>query len=212
VVEALDEGMVEDRATATRYLASAHRHLHHLESMIDDLFELARLDAGILELRRAPVCLADLVAEAREGMQMQADERSIRLEVQIAPAIPPIALDRRRIGRVLLNLLGNALRHTPEGGTVTILAEQDGATTRVSVRNTGEGIAPEDLDRIFERFYRGEKSRSREQGGAGLGLAIAKGLVKAHGGRIWAESTLGRGATISFALPVPASGPHLPGS
>jgi signal transduction histidine kinase len=110
-------------------------------------------------------------------------------------------MDAQQIGRVLSNLLGNAVRHTPAGGTVKVQAEamQDGV--RVEISDTGEGISAEDLPHVFERFYRGEKSRSRATGGAGLGLAIAKGIVEAHGGRIGAESTPGEGTRFYFTLP-----------
>ena len=106
------------------------------------------------------------------------------------------------MGRVLLNLLGNAIRYTSAGGSVTVEAQREEGAVRVNVRDTGVGIAAADLPHIFERFYRGEKSRSRQHGGAGLGLAIARGLVLAHGGRIWAESTAGSGTTVSFTLPI----------
>jgi two-component system sensor histidine kinase BaeS len=109
-------------------------------------------------------------------------------------------MDSGQIGRVLANLIGNALRHTPPAGTVEVRAWLEGGEARVSVRDTGTGIDAANLPRVFERFYRGEKSRSRASGGSGLGLAIAKGIIEAHDGRIWAESAPGQGATFTFAL------------
>ena len=202
VVEALDEGVVEDRETARRYLASARGQLRQLETLIEDLFELSKMDAGALELHRAAVPVTDLIAPATEGLHAQAAEAEVILHAMVAPGLPPVFADSQRVARVLLNLLGNALRHTPAGGAIAVTAGPDGSFVRISVRDSGTGIAAADLPHVFERFYRGEKSRSRSHGGAGLGLAIAHGLVEAHGGRIWAESGPGEGATISFTLPI----------
>jgi signal transduction histidine kinase len=202
VVEALDEGVVQDRATAAGYLASARRQLQQLEALIDDLFELARLDAGALELHRAPASIAVVIDEVVESMRVQAAESGIDLAVETMHDLPLLEIDSQRIGRVLLNLLGNALRYTPAGGHVVVRAGLIDTEVRISVRDSGTGIAVEDLPQVFDRFYRGEKSRSRQHGGAGLGLAIARGLVEAHGGRIWAESSADRGAMIAFSLPV----------
>ena len=118
--------------------------------------------------------------------------------------LPLVPLDARFVGRVLANLVDNAVRHTPAGGRVEVAVYRDGPAVRVEVLDTGEGIAPADLPHVFERFYRGEKSRSREHGGAGLGLAICKGIVEAHGGRIWAEARSPQGTRVSFTLPIAA--------
>jgi two-component system, OmpR family, sensor histidine kinase ResE len=115
--------------------------------------------------------------------------------------LPPVMMDAARIQRVLYNLVQNAIRHTPPDGTIVLEAQEDAGAVRVDVVDSGEGVPASDLPRIFERFYRGEKSRARGQGGAGLGLAIAKGLIEAHGGRIWAQNLPGRGARFSFVLP-----------
>jgi signal transduction histidine kinase len=121
--------------------------------------------------------------------------------VELPAGLPKLNLDSDRIEQVLHNLLSNAERYTPEGGRITLAVEDRPSEIIVSVADTGKGISPEELPRIFERFYRGEQSRSRRHGGAGLGLAIAKQLVEAHGGRIWAESPPGKGTKVSFALP-----------
>lgn len=194
--------MVEDRETARRYLASARGQLRQLETLIEDLFELSKLDAGALELHRSLVPMTDLIAPATEGLHAQAKEAGVGLQATVAPGLPPVFADSQRVARVLLNLLGNALRHTLVGGAIAVTAEPDGSFVRIGVRDSGSGIAAADLPHVFERFCRGEKSRSRSHGGAGLGLAIARGLVEAHGGRIWAESGPGEGATISFTLPI----------
>jgi len=202
VVEALDDGIVQDQVTVGRYLASARQQVSQLESLIEDLFELARLDAGAVELHCAVTPVSLLVEEAVQSWRVKAEQAGIHLELHLATDLPPVTVDAQRMGRVLLNLLGNAIRYTSAGGSVTVEAQREEGAVRVNVRDTGVGIAAADLPHIFERFYRGEKSRSRQHGGAGLGLAIARGLVLAHGGRIWAESTAGSGTTVSFTLPI----------
>jgi signal transduction histidine kinase len=128
----------------------------------------------------------------REGVELQG---------RVAPGTDPVTMDVQKIGRVLSNLLDNALRHTPRGGTVEVRAEASDARVRVEVCDDGEGIRAEDLPRVFERFYRGEKSRSRETGGSGLGLTIVKGIVEAHGGDVGIESRPGTGTRVWFSLP-----------
>ena len=122
------------------------------------------------------------------------------LDGQVAADLPPVLMDERRVLRVLANLIQNAIRHTPADGSVTLGVEELAGGVRVDVTDTGEGIDAQDLPRIFDRFYRGEKSRGRAHGGAGLGLAIAKGIVEAHGGQLWATNLAGQGARFSFTL------------
>jgi len=216
MTEALADGMVDDPATTTRYLATMRSQIGHLNSLIDDLFELAQIDAGALKLEVERSSLGDLVSDTLAGMQPQADEKGVYLAGHVAPGIDPVLIAPQKIGRVLYNLVGNAIRHTPNGGAITITvqdsADWPSSSTQstiynlqsaivVEVADTGEGIAAEDLPHIFDYFYRGEKSRSRATGGAGLGLAIARGIVEAHGGRIWAESEPEHGTRIRFTLP-----------
>jgi signal transduction histidine kinase len=184
-----------------RYLRTAKRDIGELAALIENLFELAQLDAGGLKLDRQFNSLGDLISDTIETFSALAEEKGVRLEGSVESGIDPVLIDARQIGRVLANLAGNAIRHTPPGGLVHLQAGQGAGGVEVTVRDTGEGIRPQDLPRVFEQFYRGEKSRSRATGGAGLGLAIAKGIVEAHGGRIWAESELGRGAQFKFSLP-----------
>ena len=202
--EAITDGVVTDEETIARYLRTIHAGTKELSRLIDDLFELSRIEAGALALCPEPASVADLVSETLERMQPQAAARGVALGGAAAPDLPLVPLDARHIGRVLLNLVDNAVRHTPAGGCVEVVARRAGAAVRVEVADSGDGIAPEDLTRVFERFYRGEKSRSREHGGAGLGLAISKGIVEAHGGAIWAEANLPRGTRIAFTLPIGA--------
>ncbi len=201
MVEALADGMVDDPATAQRYLLTAQRDIQSLSLLIDDLFQMAQLDAGGLQLEKHPYSLADLLSDALESFSELAARQAVALSGEAAPDLDPVRLDAPRISRVLANLIGNALRHTPAGGAVRVKAERTADGVRVEVRDSGEGIRPEDLPHVFDRFYRGEKSRSRATGGAGLGLAIARGIVEAHGGRIGVESAAEQGARFFFTLP-----------
>jgi two-component system sensor histidine kinase BaeS len=201
IVEALADGMVEDRESVERYLRTAQREVESLSALIDDLFELAQLDVGGLKLTREPVGISDLASDAIEGFSALANELGVRLQGSAEPGNDVAWIDGQKIERVLTNLIGNALRYTPAGGTVDIRVMPGEGEVIVSICDTGSGLNPDDLSHVFERFYRGEKSRSRATGGAGLGLAIAKGLVEAHDGRIWAESAPGQGACFYFALP-----------
>jgi signal transduction histidine kinase len=201
MVEALADGVVEDEVERQRYLRTAQRDIRSLSSLIDDLFELAELDAGGLKLERWPSSLVDLISDTLESFSAPARQQQVTLHGSADPQVDPLLIDSGKIGRALANLVANALHYTPSGGTVEVSAWLEAGEARVSVRDTGTGIAPSDLPRVFERFYRGEKSRSRASGGSGLGLAIAKGVIQAHGGRIWAESAQGQGAVFTFALP-----------
>ncbi|HEX8682729.1 MAG TPA: ATP-binding protein [Ardenticatenaceae bacterium] len=201
IVEALADGVVEEPAAVERYLHTAQRDIRSLSLLIDDLFEMAQLDAGGLPLEKQPNSLADLISDSIESFSAIAVRREVRLEGAVAPDVDPVLLDARMVGRVLSNLLNNALRHTPSGGAVEVRASREGAGVLVEVMDTGEGISAEDLPFVFEQFYRGEKSRSRATGGSGLGLAISKRIVEAHGGRIEVESATGEGTRIAFTLP-----------
>ncbi len=201
MIEAVNDGVVEDHGTVDRYLRAIQVEVGRLSSLIDDLFELASLDAGALRLQVEPGSLRDLLSDTLEALQPQATQKGLRLAGQVDPDLPPVLMDAARIQRVLYNLVHNAIRHTQERGLIVLEAQEEDGTVRVDVVDDGEGVAPSDLPYIFDRFYRGEKSRARGQGGAGLGLAIAKGLVEAHGGRIWAQNVPGRGARFSFVLP-----------
>jgi signal transduction histidine kinase len=201
ILEALADGLVEDPQTVQRYLRTAQTDVRALSRLIDDLFEMAQMDAGGLRLERGENAIADLVSDTLESFSELAARQGVTLAGQVDPGTDPVRLDAARIGRVLTNLVGNALRHTPRGGRVEIYARRAEDCLRVEVADSGEGIRPEDLPYVFERFYRGEKSRSRETGGAGLGLAIARGIVEAHGGEISIESQFGEGTRVIFQIP-----------
>jgi len=201
ILSALADGLVEDDETRQRYLRTAQKDIQSLSHLIDDLFEMAQADAGGLQLNLEQDSIADLISDTLERFSAQAQQQGIRLEGSATAGVDPVRMDTPRIGRVLSNLVGNALRHTPSGGRITLTAVRQQDRLLVQVEDTGEGIRPEDLPNVFDRFYRSEKSRSRATGGAGLGLAIAKGIVEAHRGSIGIESQPGKGTTVWFTLP-----------
>jgi signal transduction histidine kinase len=201
ILEALSDGIVEEPETIKRYLNTAQRDVRSLSALIDDLFQMAQLDAGGFPLHRAEASLGDLVSDTLEGFTELAKQGEITLEGNVDSDVDPVYMDTQAIGRVLNNLISNALRHTPPGGRVNVWVRRTGPRLEVTVSDTGEGIRAADLPQIFERFYRSEKSRNRGLGGAGLGLAIARGIVQAHGGEIWAESRIGQGTQFTFTLP-----------
>jgi signal transduction histidine kinase len=200
MLEAIEDGL----AAPERYLPAMHDQVRHLTALVDDLFELARIDAGALRLELCEVSLAVLVGDCVESVEARARAAGVRLESRVGAAVPTVRAAPDQVERVLLNLLTNALRHTPGDGSVAVLVERSSGGACVSVEDTGAGIAPEFLDRAFDRFWRADAARRSDGAGAGLGLAIARGLVEAQGGRIWAEARPEGGARVSFVLPAAA--------
>jgi signal transduction histidine kinase len=205
MIEAIDDGVVTDPDTVARYVRTSLLELQHLSRLIDDLFELAKLDAGHLEADYDRASLQDLISDVLSSMSAQAARRQVTLRGSVNPGLGPVYIVPDKIQRVLYNLLDNALRYTPPAGEVTIHAHRKADHVRIDVHNTGSTIDPAHLPHIFNSFYRGESSRVQgEDGhrGTGLGLAIARGFVEAHRGKIWVESQVGRGTTFSFTLPL----------
>lgn len=205
LMEAVADGVAGDRKAEARYLASARGELEKLGRLVDDLFELARIDSGADSLELESVSLSDIVSDTLASFGAQASARGIRLVGEVPKDADPVLADIPGLQRVLYNLVGNALRYTPEGGEVVIRAGAvPSGLTEVEVSDTGNGIPPEDLHRVFERSFRGDRSRAPntacDDAGAGLGLAIAKGLVEAHGGGIHARSRVGAGSVFTFTL------------
>lgn len=196
--------MDQDPTSAKHFLSSMELEIDKLDQMVAELLELSRIESGRVPLKRSPVQICALLNQAAERMQMQADRAGILLSVDCSGEIPEVSVDGDRIEQVLVNLIHNAIKFTPSGGHVRLSAEVLEKNVVVRVSDTGFGIAEEDLPRIFERFYKTD--RSRVTGGTGLGLSIAKHVVEAHGGKIWAESTYGEGSTFSFTLPMAVSG------
>jgi signal transduction histidine kinase len=203
LVSALSDGIVNDPHTVQQYLNQTKKQVDQLSGLVDDLFQVSQLDAGGLHLELEPASLTDLLSDTLESFSAQARQNRITLSGSAAAGIDPLRMDVQRIGRVLNNLVSNALQHTSPGGAVTLRAEPVPGGVTVAVGDTGEGILPEDIPHVFERFYRGDKSRNRLSGGTGLGLAIARGIVEAHGGNIRVESERGKGTTFTFTLPKP---------
>jgi signal transduction histidine kinase len=201
ILEALADGIVDDPATIQRYLRTAQKDVASLSLLIDDLFQLAQLDAGGLQLEVAANSITDLVSDTLESFSTVAARKEIELVGKVEPGVDPVWMDAQRIGRVLNNLVGNAVQYTPSRGRVEVEVTRENNNILVRVKDTGEGIPPEDIQLIFDRFYRGEKSRNRATGGAGLGLAIARGIVEAHGGEIGVTSIPESGTCFSFTLP-----------
>jgi len=207
MIEAIDDGVVTDPATVHRYQRAMRGELSYLTVLMDDLFELSRLESGAMDLHLERMPLDEVISNVLEATREQADRAGVRLSGQVDGTLPPVLIDARQTQRALTNLVQNALRHTPIGGQVVIRAathtDVNGARwVATQVIDSGEGIAAEDLPHIFERTYRAETSRRREtspqenathaprSGGAGLGLAITRGVVEAHGGSIMASSPL----------------------
>lgn len=195
MLEALEDGL----GVPEEYIPALREQVQVLSSLVDDLFELARIDAGALtlELRQLPV--APVVSSSLRGIEAEARIRHVHLASEVDHALTA-RFAPEKVERVLMNLLTNALRHTPTDGAVAVRVESLAGEIRVAVEDSGDGLDAEARTRMFERFWRGDRSRSSR--GAGLGLAIARGLVEAQGGRIWAEDREGGGARVSFTLPV----------
>ncbi len=204
LIEAISDGVVADPESKARYLESARRELEKLGELVNDLFELAQLDAGVLRMDLEETSLRDLISDTLSSFNLQAEGKGVRLIGEVSEDVDPVLANPSKLQRVLYNLVANALRHTPTDGTIFLRATADEEVVRVEVSDSGEGIAPEDLPHIFERSFRGEKSRTRagmeDDSSAGLGLAIARGLIEAHGGEIKAESRLGHGSSFRFTL------------
>jgi signal transduction histidine kinase len=179
-----------------------------LGRLVDQLLELSRLESGDVPLRREPVSLRSLVSRVLSEIAVTRLRHDVELAHDVPDDLPPIYADAERVHQVLFNLLDNAVRFTPSGGRIRVTASSRNGSVDVAVHDTGPGIAPEHLPRLFERFYRVDTARSRDEGGTGIGLAIARSVVEAHGGRIWAESEPGKGSTFTFELPVAASPRH----
>ena len=188
-------------------VASIHEQTVLLSRLVADLRDLALAEAGQLHLDLQPVDLASLVDRVIEGFEAQASDKGISLKVNVPADLPQINGDEQRLNQVLFNLISNALRHTPSGGTITTVGEIKENRVVIKVQDTGSGIPPEDLPHIFERFYRADRSRARTSGGSGLGLTIAKQIIEAHDGQIWVQSWLGAGSTFAFSLPVKGNSP-----
>ena len=203
LVETLEAGALDEPEIATDFLGRIVTEVDRLAALVDELLDLARLESGRVALRLEPLAPADLLTRGAQRLLPQVERARLTLDVAIDPDLPAVLADRSRIEQVLLNLVHNAIKFTPPGGTISVRAEVQGAMLLVEVRDTGVGIGPEELPRLFERFYKTDKARRSD--GTGLGLAIAKHIVMIHGGTITARSVVNQGATFLFTLPLAAS-------
>ena len=208
-LEAIKDGLVQPTPAT---IDTIHAQAIHLSRLVEDLRLLAQAESGDLELNLSSVQVGELLRGSMEAMRPRAEAKGIALALQSDPALPSTSLDVTRIAQVMDNLLENAITHTPEGGSVTVSCRVSAnafenvlemeKVLELEVADTGRGIAPEDLPRLFDRFYRADPSRSRSTGGSGLGLTIARRLVEAHGGTIGAESVPGEGSRFTIRLPL----------
>ena len=189
----------------TEYMHRVHQAVSHMRELIDDLLDMARIESG-LTLRYNPVNLDTVLSQEAYTQSIRADQKRIRIDVDVPPDLPIIQADEQRLRQILSNLLSNALKYTPAGGEVSIRAERRGDSVRLTIHDTGIGISPEDQAQIFARFYRVRSAETEGIEGTGLGLAIVKNLVEAHGGQIGLESRLGEGSTFFFTLPISPPG------
>jgi signal transduction histidine kinase len=198
MVEAIDDGVVDDQASMRRYAAAMRGSVHQLSTMVDDLFELTQLDAGAIERETRVARLDEIVRSAMASVEPQMHAKRLAVQADLGAAADVTCSPR--MTRVLQNLLMNAVHHTPADGAVRLSARRNGQVLEVAVEDSGEGIAPQDLDRVFEPFFRADPARSGP--GAGLGLALAKRIVEALGGRISAENADTHGARFAIILPL----------
>ena len=197
-MEAIKDGVFQPTPET---VDTIHEQSLLLSRLVDDLRLLAQVDGGDLQLQRTQTRLEELVQSCVDALRPRAEAKGVGLDVDMAGTLPELDLDPARIAQAVGNLLDNAVTHTPEGGSVTVSAQAGADAVEVQVADTGPGIAPDELQRIFDRFYRADPSRSRSTGGTGLGLTIARRLVEAHGGSIEAESVVGQGSRFIIRLP-----------
>lgn len=198
-LEALQDGLVQPNADV---IASLHEETMLLNRLVDDLQELALAEAGQLTLVKQPTYIEEVVRRAVNLVGSRVDEKGLLVQVHLPPDLPTVDVDPERVGQVLRNLLNNAITNTPAGGRIIITGQLVNSQVELAIEDTGEGIAPEHLPYIFERFYRADQSRARLTGGAGLGLSIVKQLVEAHGGKVSLASEVGRGTKVTFTSPI----------
>jgi signal transduction histidine kinase len=200
LADAIGDDIVEDADMRRSYLGRMGTHIDALSVLIDDLFELSRLEAGDISWTREQVPLQELVGETVEAMRVQAEAKGVAVLADVPETLKPAQANPEKLQRVLFNLIQNAIRHTPADGSVVVRAESVAAGIEFEVADTGDGIAPEERERVFIAFYRGGTDSARTSPGAGLGLAVSRAIVEAHGGRIWlADAAVG--TRVRFSLP-----------
>ena len=200
--ETLMEGAFEDKDNAKEFISIIYHDSNRLATLINDLLDLSKIESGKMKMFFIEIEPVLLIKMAVTIIENQAKAKSIVLKINIPPSLPKIKADETRFSQVMINLLDNAIKYSSEGCSVTISAKVVDNALQIDISDTGIGISEKDLPRIFERFYRVDKARSRELGGTGLGLSIVKHIVQAHGGQVWVKSELGIGSTFSFIIPL----------
>jgi len=200
LAETLEAGAIDERELAEDFIARILGEVDRLTALVEDLLDMARLEAGRSPLQLVEISPEDLIRKGADRLRPQVERARLSLDVEFGEGLVPIQVDRTRIEQVLLNLVHNAIKFTPPGGAITIRVERDGRFITTTVRDTGVGISETDQARLFERFYKSDKARHSE--GTGLGLAITKHIVQLHGGQISVESVLGEGSAFRFSLPI----------
>jgi two-component system, OmpR family, phosphate regulon sensor histidine kinase PhoR len=201
LVETLQRGAMKDPDAAMHFLHRIQVETHAMAQLVEELLELSRLETGGLSLNTEDFSIADLLTEVRTRLLPAGEEKGVAIELDVQNALPPVAADAKRIEQVVMNLLHNAIKFTPSGGSITLRARRQGRGVQLDVVDTGVGMDAAEAERIFERFYKVDKGRSRVSG-AGLGLAIARHLLELHGSQLQVVSEVGRGSRFSFALPL----------
>ena len=199
--ETLLDGAIEDKDNAKDFLKIIGSDSNRLVRLVDDLLDLSRIESDKLSLELAPHSIENVVDRVIAGFNKQSGSKGIEIKKEISRDLPKVKIDEASIAQVLLNLIDNGIKYNNEKGTITVSSQEKDSFVRINITDTGIGIPEEDIDRIFERFYRVDKARSRQLGGTGLGLSIVKHIIQAHGGEVSVQSQLGKGSTFSFTLP-----------
>jgi len=201
-LETLLDGALEDTTIAKHFLQIMNSETERLTRLIDDLLSLSRIEAKKVDFTPKPLAFIELVQKMNLLFKSRLEEKGLTLEIQVPKDLPLVLADSDMISQVLINLLDNAIKYTPSGGRIVLLTRVKHPFVEIEVKDTGIGIPEESQKRIFERFYRVDKARSRELGGTGLGLAIVKHIIDLHMGKVWVESKVGEGSTFGFSLPI----------
>jgi two-component system phosphate regulon sensor histidine kinase PhoR len=199
--ETLLDGAIEDEKNAHDFLEIICRDSDRLAKLIDDLLDLSRIESGKLRMVFLPTDLTDVVKRTLSIVENPAKTKAVSIKMESSQNLPKVLADETRLSQVIINLLDNAIKYTPEQGTIIISMHASDKFVQVDISDTGIGIPEKDLARVFERFYRVDKARSRDLGGTGLGLSIVKHIVQAHEGEVWVKSRIGQGSTFSFMIP-----------